>query len=150
MVKSLNKSSKKNPKKRHRILFISSAFLISLIALILIVINFKSNIVFFYSPTELREISLKPNQIIRVGGLVKKGSIKQEQNLGLIFTVTDLQSDLTINFKGIKPDLFREDQGMVAKGKLDQNSGVFMADELLTKHDEKYMPPEVKKSLKSN
>lgn len=143
------KQKTKNSKKQKRIIFITSAFAISLIALILIVINFRNNIVFFYSPSELKSIKLKENQIIRVGGLVKNGSIIQDEKSGLTFTVTDLENDLIVNFKGIKPDLFREGQGMVAKGKIDKISGIFLADELLTKHDEKYMPPEVKKSLKN-
>ena len=140
-------TKKRNKNKEKRILFIVGSFLISLIALILIVLNFKNNIVFFYSPSELKSASIKAGQEIRVGGLVKEGSIKKDAS-GLIFTITDLENDLTIRFNGIKPDLFREKQGVVARGKLSV-SGVFIADELLAKHDEKYMPPEVKKSLKN-
>ena len=138
----------KNLKKQKRILFIAGAFLISIIALILIIANFKNNIVFFYSPSELKELHFKPSKIIRVGGLIKKDSIHNNMEQGLVFTVTDLKEDLTISFKGIKPDLFRENQGIVAKGKLDAKSGIFIAEELLAKHDEKYMPLEIKNSLK--
>ncbi len=139
---------RKNNRKQKRITFIICAFLISIIALILIIINFKNNIVFFYSPSELKQISIPSNKIIRVGGLIKENSIKQDQKLGLVFTITDLESDLIISFQGIKPDLFREGQGMVAKGIFNPESNIFIADELLAKHDENYMPPEVKNSLK--
>ncbi len=145
----IKKVSKINQKKRKRILFVGLAFLISIISLILIITNFKNNIVFFYSPSELKQIQITPQKIIRVGGLIKSGSIKQDIDLGLIFTITDNETDLDISFNGIKPDLFRENQGMVAKGRLDIKNNIFKADELLAKHDEKYMPPEVKKSLKN-
>lgn len=138
----------KNKAKHKRALFIFSSFVISLVALILIIINFRSSIIFFYSPTELKNLPNLPTKIIRVGGLVKEGSINHDLEKGLIFTITDLENDLVINFKGIKPDLFREGQGMLAKGKIDQKTNEFEAQELLAKHDENYMPPEVKKSLK--
>jgi cytochrome c-type biogenesis protein CcmE len=139
---------RKNKHKQRRILFIAIAFLVSITSLILIILNFKSNIVFFYSPSELNEANIMPNKVIRVGGLIKEGSITNNKEKGLIFTVTDLQSDLVIAFNGIKPDLFRSGQGMIAKGKFDKQNNIFIADELLAKHDENYMPPEVKNSLK--
>jgi cytochrome c-type biogenesis protein CcmE len=135
-------------KKKQRIKFITISALISLSALIFIITNFRDNIVFFYSPSELLEVNISHNKIIRVGGLVKEGSVKQEGK-NLEFTITDLQSDLIIEYSGIKPNLFRAGQGMIAKGILNKKQNRFKASELLAKHDENYMPPEVKKSLKN-
>lgn len=135
--------------KQKRIIFITSAFIISLLALTFIIINFRDNIVFFYSPTELKNLKISDKKIIRVGGLVKINSIKYIGNSTIRFTITDLQEDLVIEYNGLKPDLFREGQGAVAKGFFDSQKKVFIASELLAKHDEKYMPPEVARSLKS-
>jgi len=147
LSKKTNQISQK--KKRQRIKFITICTLISLAALTFIVFNFKDNIVFFYSPSELSSVKIKDQQIVRVGGLVKEGSIKSNGN-NLEFVITDLKADLTIKYSGIKPDLFREKQGTVAKGVWNQGANIFIASELLTKHDEKYMPPEVKKAIEKN
>jgi len=85
-----------------------------------------------------------------VGGLVKKDSIRKVDALTTIFTITDLESDLNIFYQGILPDLFRQEQGVVVKGKYDDKKNQFFADALLIKHDENYMPPEIKESLKYN
>ncbi len=111
----------------------------------LILKNFNENIVFFFSPTELKQRPVI-NKVIRVGGLVVKGSITKTQPSITEFLVTDNQEVLKIKFIGLLPGLFRENQGIVAKGKF--NGDVFMAQELLAKHDENYMPKEVAKSLK--
>ncbi len=142
-------SKKTNPKKRQRIKFITICTLLSLSALAFIVLNFKDNIVFFYSPSELSSVKIKEQQIIRVGGLIKEGSITTKGS-DIKFVITDFKADLTIKYSGIKPDLFREKQGTVAKGVWNQNDNVFIANELLTKHDEKYMPQEVKKAVEKN
>jgi cytochrome c-type biogenesis protein CcmE len=112
----------------------------------LILKNFNDNIVFFYSPTELKQ---KPviNQLIRVGGLVIKGSVIKHGLSKTEFSITDNQTSLKIHFEGALPNLFRDNQGIVAKGKLVDE--VFEADELLAKHDENYMPKEVANSLKN-
>jgi len=103
--------------------------------------------VFYFSPSELKN-SKNISGVFRVGGLVKDGSIHYlEDKETLEFVITDTQSDLVIRYKGIIPALFKEGQGTVALGKLDE-SGIFMAKELLAKHDENYMPPEVAKSIK--
>ena len=141
--------SKKSHLKRKRIKFIASAAFISLVALAFIISNFRDNIVFFYSPAELSTLKIPEQKIIRVGGLVLEGSVKNEAN-NLEFVITDYKADLEIHYSGIKPDLFREKQGMVAKGVWDQKNNVFIASEILTKHDEKYMPPEVAKAIKTN
>lgn len=144
-----NSSKKLNPKKKQRIKFILISSLISLGALFFIVSNFKENIVFFYSPSELRTVNISENKIIRVGGLVKENSIKSSGNR-IEFIITDFKDDLKIEYSGIKPDLFREKQGVVAKGIFDSKNNIFVANELLAKHDEKYMPPEVSKAIKKN
>ena len=102
---------------------------------------------FFYSPSELAQI---PNraQVIRVGGLVKEGSVKKIDALNTVFIITDLKNDLKIYYHGILPDLFRDKQGVVASGLINGDDTEFVSRELLIKHDEKYMPPEVANSLK--
>tara|TARA_Y100001936_G_scaffold247183_1_gene292519 strand:+ start:2607 stop:3062 length:456 start_codon:yes stop_codon:yes gene_type:complete len=111
----------------------------------------EDKIVFFYSPTDLvTKTTIPKNQQFRVGGLVKEGTWKKPEN-GLThnFTVTDLRHDIAISYKGIIPDIFREGQGVVVLGKVQAN-GIFRADEVLAKHDEKYMPPEVAAALKKS
>ncbi|MEK6734866.1 MAG: cytochrome c maturation protein CcmE [Pseudomonadota bacterium] len=110
----------------------------------LILNSFNENIVYFYSPTELKQKN-PTNKIIRVGGLVMSGSIKKHENFLVEFIITDNQNNLTIKYKGMLPNLFRENQGIVAKGELE--GGVFIASELLAKHDENYMPKEVANAL---
>lgn len=112
----------------------------------LILRNFNDNIVFFYSPTQLKERPIT-GQLIRVGGLVNKGSIIKDGFYTTEFSITDNQTNLKVHFKGMLPNLFRDDQGIVAKGKL--QGDVFIAEELLAKHDENYMPKEVANSLKN-
>jgi cytochrome c-type biogenesis protein CcmE len=140
-----------NKHKRKRIIFIGSTLVISMLALVFVIINFRENIVFFYSPSELRseKILKKAKQRqIRVGGLVKENSLKRIDALTADFIVTDLEQDLKIHYVGMLPDLFRDKQGVVARGKFDEEKNEFFAEELLVKHDENYMPPEVAKSLK--
>ena len=141
----------KNKHKQKRILFIGTILAISAIALVFIISNFRSNIVFFYSPSELitAEILAKTrDKKIRIGGLVLDNSIKKIDNLNTEFVVSDLAEEIKINYHGILPQLFREKQGVVASGKYDEAKNEFFSEELLIKHDEKYMPPEVKNSLK--
>ena len=137
--------------KQKRLNFILSVFAISLAALIFVVINFRSNIVFFYSPSELLtpEILKKSqNREIKIGGLIVEDSLKKIDARSFQFVISDLEKTVMIKYEGILPDLFREKQGVVARGKFDQENQVFLARELLIKHDENYMPPEVAKSLK--
>lgn len=138
----------KNNYKKKRIIFVSSILLISLSALIFIIFNFRNNIVFFYSPSEINS-SLLSKRSIRVGGLIKKGSIKKIDNFTTEFVITDYKNNLEIFYSGILPDLFRDNQGVVAKGYL-TSVNKFYANELLIKHDENYMPPEVAKIIKDN
>jgi len=140
----------KNKHKRNRIIFVAASFLVSILALIFVILNFREQIVFFYSPFELKKIEILQkinNRQIRVGGLVKENAIKKIDALTTEFVITDLQDDLKITYSGIVPDLFREKQGVIAKGKYDAQKNEFIATELLVKHDEKYMPPDVKRAL---
>ena len=141
----------KNNHKKKRLIFLASVFVISIAALVFVILNFRDEIVFFYSPSELRnaEVLTKiSHKQIRVGGLVVEKSVKKINALTTEFAITDLKEELKITYSGLVPDLFREKQGVVAKGKLDAEKNEFIASELLVKHDEKYMPPEVAKSLK--
>ncbi len=134
--------------KKKRIIFVSTIFATSILALFFIISNFRNNIVFFYSPSEIKTLGeAKKQRRIRVGGLVVEKSIKKIDALNTEFVITDLKENLEISYNGILPDLFREKQGVVAEGKLEGEK--FVASQLLVKHDEKYMPPEVAKSLKS-
>ncbi len=140
-----------NPHKKKRLIFVGSIVLISLLSLLLIISNFRDNIVFFYSPKELRapEILAKiKNRQIRAGGLVLAGSVKKIDALTTEFVITDLTDELKVIHRGVVPDLFRDNQGVVAKGKLQQEENVFYSSELLIKHDENYMPPEVEKAIR--
>ena len=110
---------------------------------------FNDNLMFFYSPSEVVAGEAPAGHPIRVGGLVTTGSVKRQENgLTVNFDITDNAETVTIEYTGILPDLFREGQGIVARGKLDAD-GVFVADEVLAKHDENYMPPEVADALKT-
>lgn len=107
----------------------------------------KDSMMFFVSVTEVAEGKYPDNRNFRVGGLVKNGTInRQDGSLEMTFTVTDLRCDLGVSYTGVLPDLFREGQGVVAHGRL-ADDGVFVADEILAKHDENYMAPEVADSL---
>lgn len=116
------------------------------VGLWLILKNLNENIVFFYSPKELKAKNIT-NEIIRVGGLVTNGSISKIDDM-LQFTITDNESELVVRFNSTPPNLFREGQGIVAKGRLVDN--IFIANEILAKHDENYMPKEVANALKKS
>jgi len=113
----------------------------------LVLTAFSSNLVFFYSPSDLSEKAIGPERRIRIGGLVENQSLVREQGRRIAFRVTDGKKDLRVEYDGMLPDLFREGQGVVAEGKL-RADGVFVASNVLAKHDEKYMPPEVADALK--
>ena len=109
---------------------------------------FRSNVTFFFDPSKVAAGEVKPGQHFRLGGMVTKGSVKREPgSLEVHFVVTDFNHDVPVSYTGVLPDLFREGTGVVANGQL-RGDGTFVADEVLAKHDEKYMPPEVAKSLK--
>jgi cytochrome c-type biogenesis protein CcmE len=111
---------------------------------------FQKNVMFFFDPTQVAAGEVKEGQRFRLGGMVSRGSFhRQPGSLDVTFIVTDFKHELPVKYTGVLPDLFREGQGVVAHGKLGTD-GVFVADEVLAKHDERYMPPEVAKSLKKN
>jgi cytochrome c-type biogenesis protein CcmE len=108
---------------------------------------FNQNLLYYYSPTQISAGEAPTARTFRVGGLVQNNSVKREAgSLEVRFVLTDFQKEVPVSYTGILPDLFREGQGIIARGKLD--NGRFVAEEVLAKHDENYMPPEVKDSLK--
>jgi cytochrome c-type biogenesis protein CcmE len=110
---------------------------------------FEQNVMLFYDPTDISAKLPPDNERFRLGGMVAKGSVKQTAGtLDIEFEVTDFKHTVPVKFHGILPDLFREGQGVVAHGRM--QGAVFVADEILAKHDENYMPPEVAESLKNN
>ena len=110
---------------------------------------FRQNVMFFFDPSQIVAGEAPEGERFRLGGMVEKGSVvKTAGTLDIQFLVTDFKHTVAVKYSGILPDLFREGQGVVAHGRL--QSGTFVADEILAKHDEKYMPPEVAKSLKDN
>ena len=109
----------------------------------------EDKIVFFYTPTNLSEDPIVSENFIRVGGLVLENSIKYSSDgLSVNFTITDNENMIDVMYSGILPDLFREKQGVVVEGKLKKSTNIFYAETVLAKHDENYMPPEVKKAIK--
>ena len=117
------------------------------VATALVLNAFNSNLVFFFSPTQVAAKQAPIGRSFRVGGLVEMGSIKREaQGLTTRFVVTDLAQTIPVTYTGLLPDLFKEGKGVVAQGKLDAN-GIFKADQVLAKHDENYMPPEATDAL---
>jgi cytochrome c-type biogenesis protein CcmE len=135
-------------KARHkRLAFIVVGLAGLAVAIGLIANAFNQNLVFFFSPSDVQANQAPVNRDFRLGGLVEEGSLKREDDgLTVHFIVTDNAHTIPVTFTGILPDLFREGQGVVAQGKLNEN-GVFMAKEVLAKHDESYMPPEVQDAL---
>lgn len=107
----------------------------------------QSKITFFYSPSDVVEKSVEPGQRLRLGGLVEEGSVVRDEGTTVRFSVTDTARSVEVTYSGILPDLFREGQGVVTEGQLD-DSGVFRADTVLARHDENYMPKEVADALK--
>lgn len=138
-----------NPIRKQRLYALIAILIGSLLATWLVVSALSENMNLFYSPTEIKEANLNQDNLIRAGGMVKAGSIiKSKDSLDVSFTVTDYQNDLLIKYEGILPDLFAENAGVVVRGNLTPE-GDFLAIEVLAKHDENYMPPEVAKLLDS-
>ncbi len=135
-------------RKHKRLTFVVVALGLLGLAAGLILSAFEESIVFFYSPTDIAEKNVAEGRRIRLGGLVEEGSVKQAGGAVVNFRVTDLTTAIAVTYKGLLPDLFTEGQGVVAEGTL--QGGVFRADEVLAKHDETYMPPEVAEALKKS
>jgi len=135
-------------RKHKRLTFVIIALALLGGAAALVLNAFQDNIVFFRTPTDIAEHKIDPAKRFRLGGLVEKGSVDKSGGETVEFKVTDLTNEVTVRYTGILPDLFREGQGVVAEGKI--QNGTFVADEVLAKHDEKYMPPEVAAALKKS
>jgi len=134
-------------RKRKRLYVVIGGLALLGVATALVLSAFQDNLVFFYGPSDLAEKHVPDGRNVRIGGLVENGSVKRESDgLTLDFKVTDGNSALPVTYKGDVPDLFREGQGVVVEGKLQQ--GTFRASSVLAKHDENYMPPEVVDALK--
>jgi cytochrome c-type biogenesis protein CcmE len=134
-------------KPRHKKLAIAGGLLVSVGAIAALVLNaFQSNLVFFYSPSQIAAHEAPTSRTFRVGGLVQEGSVKRD-GVQVSFVVTDTAKTVPVRYEGILPDLFKEGKGVVAQGQL--QGGVFVAREVLAKHDENYMPPEAAEALKN-
>jgi len=133
-----------------RFFFLSFFFFIAGLIIFFILKSLENNVIYFFSPTEIHNKSdISYNKKIRVGGLVKEGSINKEGNM-INFIITDLKNEIVVSYRGLIPNLFSEGKGVVAEGKLNDKK-YFIANKILAKHDENYMPPEVSKALeKSN
>jgi len=110
--------------------------------------NLQKNVVYFYAPQEIKNLKVTPSNKIRLGGLVKEGSLKKNNNT-YVFIITDLKNEICVEYKGLLPNLFIEGKSAVVEGVLKDNK-YFIASTILAKHDENYMPPEVANSLKKN
>jgi cytochrome c-type biogenesis protein CcmE len=139
--------------KHKRLLFILGSLCVMALAATAILYSFRDNMVFFYTPTQLIEKhnknELDVTRSLRIGGLVKAGSIANLDGGGIAFIITDLQHERKATYHGMVPSLFRDNQGVVAQGKLNPD-GVIVAETILAKHDEKYMPREVVDALKAS
>lgn len=135
-------------RKQRRAALIGTGVAVLSLAAILILFAFKDAIVFFHTPSDVAEHKVAHGQRFRLGGLVAAGSVKRGEGAKVQFVVTDTLQSVPVSYEGILPDLFREGQGVVSEGKLG-GDGVFVADTVLAKHDENYMPPEVASALKA-
>jgi len=137
----------KNLKKRRRIQIIVIAIIAMAISVGLMGYAFKDGINFFRSPTQVYEDPPRTDEVFRLGGLVVEGSLLRGEGTQIAFTVTDGNAEVNVTYEGVLPDLFEENQGMVGTGTL--TDGVFVATEILAKHDETYMPAELTEALKA-
>jgi cytochrome c-type biogenesis protein CcmE len=136
-------------KVKNRILFLISIFLLSVIAVFFIIKSLNKNVLYFSSPTEIKQgEDILFGKSMRVGGMVKKGSISVSSK-DIQFIVTDFENEILISYSGTVPNLFAEEKGVVAEGRL-RDKNFFIADRILAKHDENYMPPEIKEIIEKN
>ena len=136
-------------KVKKRISFLSIFLIISIITVFIVLKSLTNNLLYFKSPTEIKfSDDINFNKKIRIGGMVKKNSILIDSE-EMKFVVTDFKNELIVSYKGVVPNLFSEEKGVVAEGKL-KDKKFFVADRILAKHDEKYMPPELKDILKQD
>ena len=136
-----------NPKKRRRLMFALALVAVAGGGTALVLTALKDNVLYFYSPTDVAQKHIRPGVAFRIGGLVEKKSVHHGRGAEISFVVTDGRTRVPVDYAGVLPALFREGQGVVAMGALNQ-TGTFAASEILAKHDERYMPPEVVDALK--
>ncbi|MES2255596.1 MAG: cytochrome c maturation protein CcmE [Pseudomonadota bacterium] len=136
-----------NAKKRRRLYFAAALVAAGGVLAVAIVYQLGNNVLYFYSPSDIATKHVEPGIAFRIGGLVEKASVHHGAGADVRFVVTDGARTVPVNFEGVLPALFREGQGVVATGALD-GTGTFNASEVLAKHDEKYMPPELVAALK--
>ena len=135
-------------KVKLRILFISLALVTLILTVFLILKSLEENVIYFQSPSEIKSLTELTSKKIRVGGMVKKNSISINSEK-VSFIITDFKNEINVTYSGVLPNLFEEEKGVVAEGYLKDRS-FFSATKILAKHDENYMPPEVKEALKEN
>jgi cytochrome c-type biogenesis protein CcmE len=135
-------------RKQRRGVMIGVGVGVLMLAVGLVLFAMRDSIVFFHTPSDLAEKPIAAGQRFRLGGLVAAGSVKRGEGTKVDFVVTDTLKDISVAYEGVLPDLFREGQGVVAEGKLTPQ-GTFVADTVLAKHDENYMPPAVAKALQA-
>ena len=135
-------------KVKLRITFLSFSFVSLILIVFLILKSLEENVVYFKSPTEIKNLSELTNKKVRVGGMVKKNSLEVNAK-EISFVITDFKNEIKVTYSGIVPNLFEEEKGVVAEGFI-QDRKFFVAKKILAKHDENYMPPEVKKALENN
>ena len=129
--------------KNQRLVLVVAAIVAVLVAVLLAMWGLREKASYFYTPAEVYSHKAQPGQFIRLGGMVQRGSVRRSgDGVTTVFVVTDGQARVAVRFRGIPPDLFREGSGVVAEGRLSSN-GWFVADNILAKHDERYMPPEL-------
>ena len=133
-------------KVKSRIIFLMFLLILAVFVVFIILKSLEENVVYFFSPTEIySEENISLNKKLRVGGLVKEGSVTSSKT-SITFIITDLNNEIIVSYSGVVPNLFAEGKGVVAEGKL-KDKKFFIADKILAKHDENYMPPEVSKAL---
>ena len=142
-----------NIKTKNRLLILIAITVLGITIITLIFKTLEDNVLYFYSPSEIQQkINLKEideMSKLRLGGMVKESSIEQLNNGSINFIITDFDREMVVFYKGIIPDLFKEQQGVIAEGSIN-NEGIFIANSILAKHDENYMPPEVQDTLKKD
>jgi cytochrome c-type biogenesis protein CcmE len=136
-------------RKQRRLILIGGSGVVLAVAVGLVLSAMTSSIVFFRSPTEIAQEHPAPGTRVRIGGLIENGSVKRSGNLNISFKVTDGNHAVAVRYQGLVPDLFREGQGVVAEGKIEPGN-TLVADTVLAKHDERYMPREVVDALKKS
>ena len=138
-----------NIKTKNRLSIFIAIFVLSIVIIIFILKTLEDNVLYFYSPTDVEESNkIVFGDTMKIGGMVKNGSIKTNKN-EIKFIITDYKNEIIVSYKGAVPALFAEGKGVVAEGIL-QDKKFFLAKRILAKHDENYMPPEIKESLKDN